>query len=342
MLFTTFSILFASEARAEDSKKYELAIRGDLPEMKLNAAHQIEFLFSKNRVAKIAFNENRNKNFDFNLRFSNSSCEIKGKAPSCSMTTWLSFYYIKLLWTQHPDQKMINTPVEFAGGQNTTPSSFLDWTMLFWNNISQKSILFEDSLKNALPTSFRCDQYNWLAKNSNFFDKISYETFNVSKETNLIEKKTVALFEQVGFLENKNLLTLKSMKAFDRSNISNIVMLSAPLSAETVVFTIKNKNTSCAVQFERDTSRNQILQKMQSSMTDYSILKFPELEAGVNHLTQVLSDEMVLFDPRYEAARKQLPLVIQALEVFGLVRVEYIALSDGHLKIVVTVQGPMP
>ena len=137
LLYTIGLILTVATAQAADSLDYDYVIKGTLPEMRLNANNEIEFSLSDNRVAKIFYSENKNKNLNLKLTFDGSSCAQKYSNPTCNMTSWLSFYFLKLLWTQHPNKKLINIPVKALGGQNNHPVVFLDWTMNFWSNLSQ-------------------------------------------------------------------------------------------------------------------------------------------------------------------------------------------------------------
>lgn len=338
-LFCIISLVFfVTAARAVETLDYEYTVKGDLPKMRLSSSNEIEFLFSNNRVAKIAYSENKNKYLDLKLTLERSSCELKYKYPICNMSSWLSVYYIKLLWARHPNKKMINTLIEAPAGQNTTVITFLDWTMNFWSNISQKALLFQDYLKESAATTIQCDHLNWVPTNTDTFEKISYEAFSLNYENKTFDKKPVAVFRNVKFLKIKNLLKFSSIKPFYISNVSNLTALASPLASETMILSVKNNNESCSFQFERNTSRALILQKIQNSMTNYVGLKFLSLKHGAAQITQFLSDELVIFEPKYELARKKLPLVIQVLDVLGLAHLEFTTTVNGHIKVVVTIR----
>ena len=330
------NILLSREAHAED---YEYAVKGTLPKIQLNASNEIEVVFSDKRIAKIVYSENKNKVLENKLVFENFDCESKYKRPDCRMTSWLSVYFIKLLWVDHPEMNKINKIVEIPKNLNSEPILYLDWTMKFWKNVSQNVPLFWNDLRTASATTIQCDSWAWIPEKISSFESISYETFALNKETEILYKKPVLELRQVSFTKGAKALTLNSIKPFRFSDISNSRALTAHTTSETMILSIKKNNKLCSYQIGRDTSRSTVFQKVQNDMSSFTALKFSDLNQGAIQLTQALQSELKKIDPKYELARKWLPPTIQILEAFGMARLEFSTLDNGRVRINVTILG---
>ncbi len=329
-------ILLSKEVCATD---YEYTVDGSIPKVQLNADNEIEFLFSDTRIAKIVYSENKNKALESKLVFENVNCEEKYKAPDCKMTSWLSVYFVKLLWVAHPEKNKTNKIVEIPKNLNSEPILYLDWTMRFWKNISQNDYLFWNDLHSASATTVQCDNLNWLPDKINSFENISYETFALNRETEILYKKPVLELRKVSFKKSTTGLTFTSIKPFRFSDLYNSRALTAPSTSETMIFSIKKNNKLCSYQVGRDTSRSTVLQKVQKDMSNFYALKFSDLNQGAIQLTEVLQRELTRVEPKYELARKWLPPNLQILEAFGMARFEYSTLDNGRIKIKVTILG---